>query len=503
MPGGPHCRARRSRQRKTATLAVKVAHLLADVVPGSRGVACVTYNNDAVREVTSRLGVLGIRPGRSVFVGTVHSFCLNAVLRPYARLAPEIARPDRTVLAGHRRADLVAAALTREGSNDRVSWFEPRLQSIRRAQALAESVERFDPLDVRVAARYSALLAECNAVDFDGMVLDALSLLRSVAVVREVLAARYAWLAVDEYQDLGGPLHAIVECLAAAGTKIFAVGDPDQTLYGFTGADPRYLQRLLDDDAFHEVRLRFNYRAGSRLIAASQAALAPERDRDYRADPERKDPGDIDIRLVEGGLVAQARVVAREIIPALTARDIPEHEIAVLYPSAGPIYDALSQELQSADLPVLAERDSPYPSALAVRLLQQIAHRGLEGAGPDVSSFGNLLRTYRRYAREANAVFDASDELRLRVALFDACADTTDPERRLHDWLRAALKRLALREMLERSGDRPDEIEALEDLLSLAGDDELRVIDFALGVKVRGRVPLTTYHAARVGSLTS
>ncbi len=366
---------------KTATLAVKVAHLLADVVPGSRGVACVTYNNDAVREVTSRLGVLGIRPGRSVFVGTVHSFCLNAVLRPYARLAPEIARPDRTVLAGHRRADLVAAALTREGSNDRVSWFEPRLQSIRRAQALAESVERFDPLDVRVAARYSALLAECNAVDFDGMVLDALSLLRSVAVVREVLAARYAWLAVDEYQDLGGPLHAIVECLAAAGTKIFAVGDPDQTLYGFTGADPRYLQRLLDDDAFHEVRLRFNYRAGSRLIAASQAALAPERDHDYRADPERKDPGDIDIRLVEGGLVAQARVVAREIIPALTARDIPEHEIAVLYPSASPIYDALSQELQSADLPVLAERDSPYPSALAVRLLQQIAHRGLEGAG--------------------------------------------------------------------------------------------------------------------------
>ena len=84
---------------------------------------------------------------------------------------------------------------------------------------------------------------------------------------------------MDEYQDLGGPLHRIVEEFAEAGIQIFAVGDPDQSIYEFAGAEPAYLTSLSERSEFRTVRLKFNYRSGRRLIAASQAALAPSEPR--------------------------------------------------------------------------------------------------------------------------------------------------------------------------------------------------------------------------------
>lgn len=71
---------------KTKVLTVKLARLIAEDVAPPRGVACLTYNNECVRELTRRLARLGIRNSRNVFVGTVHSFCLKAVLLPYAKL---------------------------------------------------------------------------------------------------------------------------------------------------------------------------------------------------------------------------------------------------------------------------------------------------------------------------------------------------------------------------------------------------------------------------------
>src|SRR3990170_5040135 len=71
---------------KTATLVVKVAHLLGTVVRAPRGVACITFNNDAVEEFRGRLAEHGLYAGRRLYLGSVHSFCLNCIVRPYATL---------------------------------------------------------------------------------------------------------------------------------------------------------------------------------------------------------------------------------------------------------------------------------------------------------------------------------------------------------------------------------------------------------------------------------
>src|SRR5262245_57580231 len=78
---------------KTKVLTLKLARLIAEDVTPPRGVACLTYNNECVKELTRRLARLGIRNSRNVFVGTVHSFCLKAVLLPYAKLGG-LALPD-------------------------------------------------------------------------------------------------------------------------------------------------------------------------------------------------------------------------------------------------------------------------------------------------------------------------------------------------------------------------------------------------------------------------
>ena len=245
---------------KTATLAVKAAHLLVDRVAAPQGVACVTYSNDSVRELSGRLLAMGARPGRRLFSGTVHSFCRNRILRPFAHLRPDLVPRDRRVIAARERRGLLRDALTAEGLADQLDWFDSTLRRIRHARALDEPLDEFDEREVRVAEHFEEQLADERLTDFDAMVLDALKLIDAVALVREILVARFPWIAVDEYQDLGGPLHGIVKQLRTAGAKIFAVGDPDQTLYEFNGADPRYLQELVDDPGFRCVPLRFNYR---------------------------------------------------------------------------------------------------------------------------------------------------------------------------------------------------------------------------------------------------
>jgi superfamily I DNA/RNA helicase len=109
---------------KTDTIVLKVAVLMQREVRPPRGVACITYGNDAVREFTIRLRHLGIRSDRRLFLGTVHGFCLNRVLRPYAALVgdPSLARPS--VLSPKAQRDAVQAALDAVGVDDDPQYFD-------------------------------------------------------------------------------------------------------------------------------------------------------------------------------------------------------------------------------------------------------------------------------------------------------------------------------------------------------------------------------------------
>ena len=145
--------------------------------------------------------------------------------------------------------EALASLKIRSNASD---WREPI--NLHRRTRLAGGYQ--DEQVQRVADAYEFALHRRGLIDFDDMVLIGLDLIRTQPFVREALEARFPYLVVDEYQDLGYPLHRIIrEIMANTSITVFAVGDEDQSIYGFAGADPKYLSELAGDPKVYAVRL--------------------------------------------------------------------------------------------------------------------------------------------------------------------------------------------------------------------------------------------------------
>lgn len=447
-----------------------------------------------------RFADLGVLAGQRLFLGTVHSFCLNCIVRPFAALAGNFELAACKVIAERGSERLLARALDHCGVQYEASRYGAILTRYRRRAACGESTAGFADDDHRVAERYDALLHADGVIDFEGMVLEALKLVREQEVVRDLLRARFRWVLVDEYQDLGGPLHQIVVTLREqAGVKIFAVGDADQTIYQFTGADPKYLEHLERMSGFSAVRLRFNYRAGSQLIAASQAALDLDEDRDYVADPNRDDPGEVFIKCL-AYRADQIDHIVNEIIPSLAKQEIPRHEVAILYRGKSGFLDDLTTALENSKVPYNAERDQELPRTPFGRWLQGCGLWALEGEGGQNLSFEELVSEYQNLLVGAGMAEHGITTLATRTLLYRSLTGDL-PTDRFSEWLRAFAERIELHKLLSRTETRPEDIDALNAILESTDADgdleELTMEEFAGDGRIEGRTVITTLHSSK------
>ncbi|WP_247550564.1 ATP-dependent helicase [Bradyrhizobium sp. 138] len=260
---------------KTKTLTLKLARMLSEDVFEPRGVACITYNNECAGELERRLSQLGIEPSGRVFIGTVHSFSLTQIVLPYAKSA-KLGLPDNFKVATTKQR---AAALERAyykviNGRDKPSDWDLPMAVHRRSVLDRESPEwEAKAQTARLIEEYEAQLRKANLIDFDDMPLLAVKALKHEWLQRAILA-KYPILAVDEYQDLGSALHRMVLGLCfKVGIRLFAVGDADQSIYGFTGANPTMLKQLSERKDVETFQLRLNYRCGSSIVTASAYAL--------------------------------------------------------------------------------------------------------------------------------------------------------------------------------------------------------------------------------------
>jgi DNA helicase II / ATP-dependent DNA helicase PcrA len=319
---------------KTKTLVLKLARMLAEDVRAPRGVACITYSQECARELTRRLDALGLRNAPNLFVGTVHGFCLRHILMPYAQLAG-LNVPYPLTLATTRQADStfkrVAERLLGVGQPYKIH----EMGKYRRVHLDRDAPDwGIDPDLASVAEGYEAELRRAGLLDFDDLVIFGNRLVSDCDWVLRAIQARWPVLAVDEYQDLGVPLHRIVKRLVFdGGVRLFAVGDADQSVYGFAGADGDLLLELARRDDVEAVRLELNYRSAGRIIRASELILGESRG--YRAhDPNRQ--AVIEFTQRPGGLEDQAAHVVQTIIPAalLEKPGRALGDIAILYRAA-------------------------------------------------------------------------------------------------------------------------------------------------------------------------
>jgi len=175
---------------------------------------------------------------------------------------------------------------------------------------------------------------------------------------------------------------------------VSAFGDPDQTMFEFQGADPRYLTELADRaDVGPPVRLTLNYRSGSALIAVGRAALGT--DRGYHHDPDRADPGVIEILPVDGDLSAHGEQAAR-VVNSLLQQGVPAEDIAVLYPGPTDLQRHIETALTAAAIPFDSERARRAPAGPLGELVASCAARRLSGPLPRTqpATAGQLNRRY-------------------------------------------------------------------------------------------------------------
>ena len=449
---------------KTKTLTIKLARMLAEDVRPPRGIACITYSNECVRELRRRLDKLGVSQSPNLLIGTIHSFCLVNILKPYGKMAG-LHLPDPLTVAGpsDQRELFDNARETVFGNVGGISRI--KMDWYRRTYLDRDAPDwRIDEEPVfNVIEAYERELRSNGFIDFDDMMLLGLKLVGRHEWVRKLLKAKFPILVVDEYQDLGLPLHRIVLGLCfKAGIRLLAVGDPDQSIYGFNGAQPELLRKLAERDGVEDVRLRINYRCGTTIVRASEMVLGLEYGQFHS--PADAPEGTIDFHLCPDGIKEQAEEICTEIIPAALKRKEGRKlgDIAVLYLDRND-GDVIAEAAKNAGFEFIRiDRNAPYRKTPLTRWLEDCAAWCAGGWQQGEPRLSSLIHTWMGL----NGRFESSDsqaiELKRRLVRYLWTHRNADLS--LETWL-YALDSDCLRHTFYRGCELQDEFEALDQLL--------------------------------------
>lgn len=407
---------------KTKVLTTKIARILNEDVETPRGLACVTYSNECARELKRRLEKLGIRPDRRTFVGTVHSFCFQNVVLPYAKLGGlQIADPIRIATEAEQDKCFADALSTVVSSDEDPSHWSIRCSKYRRKfiDRNSPAWRNSDSLAARVVEQYEKNLRTRDLIDFDDMMLLGLQLIEGNQWVRTALQAKFPVLVVDEYQDLGIPLHRLVLSLCfpkeGPSTRLFAVGDPDQSIYGFTGAAPELLRELSQRPDVNSVTLRLNYRSRQYIISASEIALGEERG--YQSVNE--DVGTIDFHHCENGLKHQSEYIADSLIPKVLESKVARSlgEIAILYRTKGEGNVVAEVMAEKQFEFVRIDGNAAYPKTPLTRWLEECAAWCSTVESGQAPSLRGIISEYLAFNRTLKSESSRVDATRTLVAV--------------------------------------------------------------------------------------
>jgi DNA helicase-2/ATP-dependent DNA helicase PcrA len=264
---------------KTRVITARIAHLLETGVASER-ILAVTFTNKAADEMRERVaGLVGAKRAKGVTASTFHSFCAR-VLREHG---PAIGIPHRFSICDASDQLAAAKSVLRDLAvpearirphvlQARISLLKSRL--IGHDRCLAEAADDLDALVAHAYRRYDEHLKRTHVLDFDDLLLRTLELLDRDAATRSLLEDRYRYILVDEYQDTNGPQYEIVRRLARRHRNLCVVGDDDQSIYGWRGADvSKILGFERDFPGALVVRLETNYRSTAEILDAANRVI--------------------------------------------------------------------------------------------------------------------------------------------------------------------------------------------------------------------------------------
>jgi len=321
---------------KTRVLTTRIAWLISTGQVGPHGVLAVTFTNKAAKEMTARLSSLVPINVRGMWIGTFHGLC-NRLLRAHYR---EAGLPQSfQILDSADQLAMVKRLLKNLNIDD--EKYPPRElchfinahkeQGIRAAQA--EVYDHYTQKRVDIYAEYEAQCNREGVCDFAELLLRCYELLRRNEPLRTHYQQRFRHILVDEFQDTNRLQYAWLQLLAGGGAKVFAVGDDDQSIYRFRGAEVGNMREFERDYCGDNIiRLEQNYRSHGNILAAANAIIKNNRDRlgkNLWTDAGEGEP----IRAFEAWSdLDEARFVVEE-IRELVRDGVPPTQIAILYRS--------------------------------------------------------------------------------------------------------------------------------------------------------------------------
>ncbi|MGH7193433.1 MAG: ATP-dependent helicase, partial [Candidatus Saccharimonadales bacterium] len=319
---------------KTRVVTHRIAHLLHHGIP-PRQILALTFTNKAAEEMKSRLAPLA--PGEAVWMGTFHRFCAR-LLRQYAPLVGlgenyTIYDADDSAAMLRRacqEADLGVIHFTPQQIGSAISWAKnnlilPEQYQPRVGQPLGAVAARVYPI-------YQRRLSQANAADFDDLLLHVATLLRHNDELRATLDERYRYILVDEYQDTNLAQYAIVRALSNTYPNLAVTGDPDQSIYGWRGANIKNILEFEHDyPNVRIVRLEQNYRSTRRILRVADELISHNVRRKHKELFTENDEG-LPVRLVRYGTQRdEARHIAQRIAEAVRGGLRRPRDFAVFY----------------------------------------------------------------------------------------------------------------------------------------------------------------------------
>jgi len=271
---------------KTRVITYRIVHLIENKGVEPDAILAVTFTNKASAEMAERVGsMLGGRTLRKPLIATFHSFCVRVLRRDIEELKIGGAgyKKDFAIYDESDQQSVVKGVMRRLGLDDkqlkpsavlsRISWaknhmLDPQELYLQSADPITEKI-------AHIFEEYRKELRKCNALDFDDLLLETVRLLKSSASTRERYQRRYQYMLIDEYQDTNRPQYELIKLLAGPNHNVCVVGDEDQSIYSWRGADIRNILEFEED--FPEariIRLEQNYRSTQAILEAASAVVS-------------------------------------------------------------------------------------------------------------------------------------------------------------------------------------------------------------------------------------
>ena len=416
---------------KTRVVTHRICHLIQDHGVPPESVLAVTFTNKAAGEMRER--VHNLLAGAGVFrtpqVSTFHSFCVRALRRdgaPLDRLRPGFT-PQFVIYDDDDQLALVKQIYKHAGVDDKALPARQALSRISNAKNRHDGPEELlrqarDPNGKKLAQvyeLYEAKLRQANALDFDDLLLETVRLLGSDEATSDAYNARYEFLMIDEYQDTNRSQYELMRLLTTHHSNVCVVGDEDQSIYSWRGAD---IRNILDFEKDYPeavtIRLEQNYRSTKRILEAASTVIANNRERKGKTLWTEGASGDKITVYQAFDAEGEALYIADEIRKSLAYA--PGERIAILYRT-----NAQSRQMEEA----LRRYNVPYVVVGGTSFYQRaeikdaMSYLKLSLLPQDSISLNRVVNTPARGIGKTTMDFVEQHAAQQRMSTWDAIGD--------------------------------------------------------------------------------